>query len=221
MTQQQDERRLCRQSSSHTLTAAAATESSQLPPHGGGDATAPRSQHVQQDGAVTDQDEPEAAIGAVPNIRRRYQGGYNPLLVLIYMLLIADIIQSASFIPNLVWVEHNAITVRSESCWAQGWLRSQGDVASAIFAAAVSINTYLLVVHRYTMPSKALRLIVASVWSFSFIIVAAGVWASNNGRDRGGYFVRVDTWVSIELTLLLSIRHVPPPAQTSESSQGP
>ncbi|KAI3390699.1 hypothetical protein diail_8810, partial [Diaporthe ilicicola] len=135
----------------------------------------------------------EATLGIVPNIRRRYQG-YNPLLVLIYMLLIADIIQSTSFIPNIVWIKHNAITVRSETCWAQGWLRSQGDVASAMFAAAVSINTYILVVHRYTISSKALRLIVASIWSFSFIIVAAGVWASNNGKDHGGYFVRVDTW---------------------------
>lgn len=62
----------------------------------------------------------------IPNIRQRYKG-YNPLLVLIYMLLIADIIQSASMIPNLVWVTRNAIEVRTETCWAQGWLRSQGD----------------------------------------------------------------------------------------------
>lgn len=180
---QHEEHQLCRQASSNTLTGAT---KSPLSPRSD---PSQRDQHLsQQDGAE------EVAVGTVPNIRRRYQG-YNPLLVLIYMLLIADIIQSASFIPNLVWVDHNAIHVRSESCWAQGWLRSQGDVASAIFAAAVSINTYLLVVHRYTMPSKALRLIVASVWSFSFIIVAAGVWASNNGRDHGGYFVRVDTWV--------------------------
>lgn len=184
---QHEEHQLCRQAS---LTGAA---KSPLSP--GGDPF-PRS-HLQE-GAAADQ---EAAVDTVPNIRRRYQG-YNPLLVLIYMLLIADIIQSTSFIPNLVWVDHNAITVRSESCWAQGWLRSQGDIASAIFAAAVSINTYLLVVHRYTMPSKALRLVVASVWCFSFIIVAAGVWASNNGRDHGGYFVRVDTWVSMNSTEL-------------------
>lgn len=181
-----EEHQLCRQASSNTLTGAAKSPMSPLSPTSDPSA---RDQSSRADGLE------EVAVGTVPNIRRRYQG-YNPLLVLIYMLLIADIIQSASFIPNLVWVDHNAIHVRSESCWAQGWLRSQGDVASAIFAAAVSINTYLLVVHRYTMPSKALRLIVASVWSFSFIIVAAGVWASNNGRDHGGYFVRVDTWVS-------------------------
>lgn len=180
-----EEHQLCRQASSNTLAGVAKSPLSPLSP-GSDPSTRDHISHA--DGVE------EAAMGTVPNIRRRYQG-YNPLLVLIYMLLIADIIQSASFIPNLVWVEHNAIHVRSESCWAQGWLRSQGDVASAIFAAAVSINTYLLVVHRYTMPSKALRLIVASVWSFSFIIVASGVWASNNGRDHGGYFVRVDTWV--------------------------
>lgn len=52
---------------------------------------------------------------AVPNIRQGYKG-YHPLLVLIYMLLIADIIQSASFIPNLVWATHDAITVRTETC---------------------------------------------------------------------------------------------------------
>lgn len=52
---------------------------------------------------------------AVPNIRQRYKG-YHPLLVLIYMLLIADIIQSASFIPNLVWVANDAIMVRTETC---------------------------------------------------------------------------------------------------------
>lgn len=195
---QHEEHQLCRQASSNTLTGAA---KSPLSP--GGDPS-PRS-HL-PDGTGPDE---EIAVGTVPNIRRRYQG-YNPLLVLIYMLLIADIIQSASFIPNLVWVDHNAITVRSESCWAQGWLRSQGDVASAIFAAAVSINTYLLVAHRYTMPSKALRLIVASVWSFSFIIVAAGVWASNNGRDHGGYFVRVDTWVSINSIGLLILTVLTP-----------
>lgn len=181
---QHEEHQLCRQASSNTLTGATKSPLS------------PRSDPSQREDFLHADGAEEVAVGTVPNIRRRYQG-YNPLLVLIYMLLIADIIQSASFIPNLVWVDHNAIHVRSESCWAQGWLRSQGDVASAIFAAAVSINTYLLVVHRYTMPSKALRLIVATVWSFSFIIVAAGVWASNNGRDHGGYFVRVDTWVSL------------------------
>jgi len=62
----------------------------------------------------------------VPNIRKHYKG-YHPLLVLIYMLLIADIVQAASFVPNLVWTNHNAIEVRTETCWAQGWLRSQGD----------------------------------------------------------------------------------------------
>lgn len=132
---------------------------------------------------------------AVPNIRRRYTG-YHPLLVLIYMLLIADIIQSASFIPNLVWVRHDAIRVRTGTCWAQGWLRSQGDMASSLFAAAVSINTYLMVVRRYTIPSKALWSIVGTIWSFSFLIVAAGVWSAQNGKGNGGYFVRVDTWVS-------------------------
>lgn len=71
-------------------------------------------------------DDRRRARPAVPNIRQSYQG-YHPLLVLIYMLLIADIIQSASFIPNLVWVTQDAITVRTGTCWAQGWLRSQGD----------------------------------------------------------------------------------------------
>lgn len=132
---------------------------------------------------------------AVPNIRKRYTG-YHPLLVLIYMLLIADIIQSASFIPNLVWVQQNAIRVRTGNCWAQGWLRSQGDMASSLFAAAVSINTYLMVVRRYTIPSKALWSIVGTIWSFSFLIVAAGVWSAQNGKGHGGYFARVDTWVS-------------------------
>lgn len=55
------------------------------------------------------------APAAVPNIRQGYKG-YHPLLVLIYMLLIADIIQSASFIPNLVWVANDAIMVRTETC---------------------------------------------------------------------------------------------------------
>lgn len=196
---QHEEHQLCRQASSNTLTGAAKSPLSPVSPPGSDPSH--RDHHLSNDTDGAD----EVAVGTVPNIRRRYQG-YNPLLVLIYMLLIADIIQSASFIPNLVWVDHNAIHVRSESCWAQGWLRSQGDVASAIFAAAVSINTYLLVVHRYTMPSKALRLIVASVWSFSFIIVAAGVWASNNGRDHGGYFVRVDTWVCSAICFLLSMK---------------
>lgn len=141
---------------------------------------------------------PDCDVGAgeaVPNIRQRYKG-YHPLLVLIYMLLIADIIQSASFIPNLVWVRNNAITVRSDTCWGQGWLRSQGDMASSLFAAAVSINTYIMVVRRHTIPSKTLWSIVGTIWSFSFLIVALGVWSAQNGKDHGGYFVRVDTWVS-------------------------
>ncbi|KAJ4393799.1 hypothetical protein N0V93_003014 [Gnomoniopsis smithogilvyi] len=133
------------------------------------------------------------APAAVPNIRQGYKG-YHPLLVLIYMLLIADIIQSASFIPNLVWVTHDAIMVRTETCWAQGWLRSQGDMASSMFAAAVSVNTFLMVVKGYTIPSKILWAVVGTIWTFSFLIVAAGVWSANNGAGHGGYFVRVDTW---------------------------
>lgn len=145
-----------------------------------------------------DQESNDGRRTAVPNIRQRYTG-YHPLLVLIYMLLIADIIQSASFIPNLVWVSQNAIRVRTGNCWAQGWLRSQGDMASSLFAAAVSINTYLMVVRHYTIPSKALWAIVGTIWSFSFLIVAAGVWSAQNGKGHGGYFARVDTWVSCSL----------------------
>lgn len=141
---------------------------------------------------------PDCDVGAgeaVPNIRQRYKG-YHPLLVLIYMLLIADIIQSASFIPNLVWVRQNAIIVRSDTCWGQGWLRSQGDMASSLFAAAVSINTYVMVVRRHTIPPKTLWTIVGTIWTFSFLIVALGVWSAANGKGHGGYFARVDTWVS-------------------------
>lgn len=58
----------------------------------------------------------------VPNIRQCYKG-YHPLLVLIYMLLIADIIQSASLIPNLVWVTHDAIMVRTETCVSHNSVR--------------------------------------------------------------------------------------------------
>lgn len=63
-----------------------------------------------------------------------------------------------------------------------------------MFAAAVSVNTWLMVVKRYTIPSKLLWTVVASIWCFSFVIVAAGVWAAGNGAGHGGYFARVDTW---------------------------
>lgn len=80
--------------------------------------TTPLSPKGLKSGAPTsyhDQSNCDSHRTAVPNIRQRYKG-YHPLLVLIYMLLIADIIQSASFIPNLVWVTHDAIMVRTESC---------------------------------------------------------------------------------------------------------
>lgn len=63
-----------------------------------------------------------------------------------------------------------------------------------MFAAAVSVNTWLIVVKRYTIPSKFLWAVVGTIWAFSFLIVAAGVWHANNGTGHGGYFVRVDTW---------------------------
>lgn len=65
-----------------------------------------------------------------------------------------------------------------------------------MFAAAVSVNTFLMVVKGYTIPSKLLWAVVGTIWSFSFVIVATGVWSANNGTGHGGYFVRVDTWVS-------------------------
>lgn len=63
-----------------------------------------------------------------------------------------------------------------------------------MFAATVSVSTWLTVVKRYTIPSKILWTIVVTIWSLSFLIVGAGVWSAGNGAGHGGYFVRVDTW---------------------------
>jgi hypothetical protein len=133
---------------------------------------------------------------------RPYSRAANPVLLLIYNLLFADIQQSLAFVLSIIWLGKDGIFVPSSTCWAQAWFLTTGKLASSGFLTAISINTYLTVVRGCRPPQCAFHLVIAGVWIFAYMMTMAGIVATNNGYDEGGFYVRAGLWVSSRILSL-------------------
>ncbi|KAK4234636.1 G protein-coupled glucose receptor regulating Gpa2-domain-containing protein [Achaetomium macrosporum] len=125
---------------------------------------------------------------------KRKKAHPNQFLVLVYNLLLADIHQAAAFLLNVVWLGRNGITVRTSTCWVQGWLVSTGDLSSSLFITAIAAHTYLAVVWRYTPPQLAVYTTVIGLWVFNYLQAVLGIAITGNGKAEGGYYVRAAAW---------------------------
>ncbi|KAK7961787.1 uncharacterized protein PG986_002612 [Apiospora aurea] len=124
----------------------------------------------------------------------------NPFLLLIYNLLLADIIQAASFLLSASWLRYDATYSNSVTCWLQGWLAMTGKLAASACLVFASGLTYLTVVRGYRASPRALYASIAAVWIFTYVIGGAGVAITHNGRGGGGWFTWSNGWCWISPT---------------------
>ncbi|KAI0174708.1 hypothetical protein BJ166DRAFT_606619 [Pestalotiopsis sp. NC0098] len=118
----------------------------------------------------------------------------NPFPLLIFNLLLAEMHTALGYTLNLQWVVRDGIFVGTTTCWAQGWLNNIGVLSSSIFFVSISINTYLSVVRGYRAPQWFIYSWIGFCWLLTFVLTAAGIIATHNGRDAGGWYVRANTW---------------------------
>lgn len=134
--------------------------------------------------------------------RQRCLEKVNPFPIMVYNLLLADMMEALAFALSLTWLEHDGIHAPSATCWAQGWLGSISNLASSSFLLAISTTSFLTIVLGYRLPRWGLHAYVGLIWTFVFVINAAGVLFAEGGDSRTdsgeSYFMRANVWVSIE-----------------------
>ncbi|OJD15754.1 hypothetical protein AJ78_04011 [Emergomyces pasteurianus Ep9510] len=106
---------------------------------------------------------------------RRYYTKYpgrNQLIVLVFNLLLADMIQSSANMITPHWLLTNEISIDSPACFAQGWLINIGDVASAMFVLAIAIHTFVNVVWRRALSHGLFVGSLVCIWTFCLLVTA-------------------------------------------------
>ncbi|KAF6819479.1 integral membrane protein [Colletotrichum plurivorum] len=126
--------------------------------------------------------------------RRHHRRAPNQALVLVLNVLLADVLQACAFFLNVVWLAEDRITDESPACFAQGWLISTGDLASAIFIATIAVHTYVSLVRGYTLSCRVFYGIISFLWLFVLLMSVLGVIISKNGAEYGGFYVRDVSW---------------------------
>lgn len=121
----------------------------------------------------------------------------NPFLLLIYNLLLADMIQAASFSLSVSWLRYDATYSGSVTCWLQGWLSTTGKLSASACLVFASGLTYMTVVRGYRASPRALYISIGVVWLFTYVLAGAGVAITHNGRRVGGWFSWSNGWVSL------------------------
>ncbi|KAH7038262.1 uncharacterized protein B0I36DRAFT_77609 [Microdochium trichocladiopsis] len=118
----------------------------------------------------------------------------NPIIILIYHLLLADVQQSAAFVISAYWLQYDGIYVPSVPCYAQGWLLGVAKLAAAGFLSIISINTYLALVWGYKASRRSIYIAIALNWVFSYGCTLGGVLGTKTGLAQGGYYTRAGAW---------------------------
>ncbi|KAF2757291.1 hypothetical protein EJ05DRAFT_500834 [Pseudovirgaria hyperparasitica] len=95
--------------------------------------------------------------------------GSNQFAILIFNLILADVQQSLAFLLNAEWLAGNAINVTSNSCWAQGWFISTGDLSSGVFCLAIGLHTFSTVILNYRLPMPYFLSTVLICWVFVYV----------------------------------------------------
>lgn len=137
-----------------------------------------------------------------PSIRREKPP--NPLLLLIYNLVLSDVMLSASYTNNAAWLAMDGIIVPSRTCTAQGWLVSFGCLTTSGFLFAIAIFSYLGIICGYKATTRDVMIACSVVWSLSIILSSLGPMVF----DDATFYGRETTWVS-RFPLCLPRRHPP------------
>ncbi|KAI0139274.1 hypothetical protein BJ166DRAFT_125834 [Pestalotiopsis sp. NC0098] len=119
---------------------------------------------------------------------------WNPVLMLIYNLLCANLIEAMAFLLSVVWVKQDGIFVPTAACWAQGWFMQVGKLVCSGMLVLISVNTYTTVVKGYKLPRTLIYTLTATVWIIAFAFPLAGILGSHNGAEHGGFYSRAGAW---------------------------
>lgn len=147
---------------------------------------------TQSSEATTDQHHEDSETGR-PRPKKRKHKAANPLLVLIYNLILADISLSGTYTANIVWLKEDAIDIDSVTCRAQGWLVSFGCIISSAFLLVLAVYTYAIVIKGQRPSSRSTIAVCVTIWATSIIIACVGPVFT--GKER--FFARQQFWVCL------------------------
>jgi hypothetical protein len=115
--------------------------------------------------------------------------GYNQYVLLFLNLVLADLMQAASFLISFYWIAIDGILAPTPACQGQGFLLHLGDVASAFFVLAIALHTYYTVVLSRRIPYRIFGGMVIMVWLIVIFLTVLGV-----AIHKDTYFVRAGAW---------------------------
>jgi hypothetical protein len=136
-------------------------------------------------------------------VASRRQKPPNPLLLLIYNLLLSDISLSAAYVNNAVWLQRDMIEVGSAACHAQGWIVSFGCLATSGFLFTMAIVSYLGIIRGRKPTTLVVVIACAVVWFLSMFLASLGLFFI----DIDKYYKRQVLWVSSSRTCLVHFIH--------------
>lgn len=138
------------------------------------------------------QQQPPPPINS-PASSTRGQKPPNPLLLLIYNLLLADISLSMAYVGNIAWLRMNSMYAPSPLCTMQGFVVGFGCLTTSGFLFAISIFSYLGIIRGYKATTRDVVVACCAVWSFSVILACI---APMYYHDQSLYG-RETMWVSV------------------------
>lgn len=99
----------------------------------------------------------------------------NPLLLLIYNLILSDMFLSVAYMNNAIWLANDGITVPSMACRAQGWTVSFGTLVTSGFLFAISLFSYFGIIRGYKPSTAVVITACAVVWVLSLFLSSLGL----------------------------------------------
>jgi hypothetical protein len=120
----------------------------------------------------------------------------NPLLILIYNFILADVGFSATYTANFIWLTEDAIVVGSPTCNFQGWMVSFGCLISSGFLVTLATYTYFIVIRGWRVTSRLAVLHSIVLWVVSAFVTCLGFMFPRKVH----YFDRQQFWVRLSST---------------------
>ncbi|KAF2993781.1 hypothetical protein E8E14_001497 [Neopestalotiopsis sp. 37M] len=119
---------------------------------------------------------------------------WNPILMLIYNLLCANLIEAMAFLLSVVWVKRDGIYVPTAACWAQGWFMQVGKLVCSGMLVLISVNTYTTIC--WVNPEYT----VYSLWlEYFWIFVAMAVTSGWVFYGIAGAMIASHGWLNVLL----------------------
>lgn len=116
----------------------------------------------------------------------------HSFLTLIHNILMADMVQAASFMLSATWWRKDGIFVPSPTCTAQAFTIALGSNSICFFLIAISMNTFFTIVWGYKFSAFITRVIVVVCWTLALALAftSLGLNFTMSGENQGWYYAR-------------------------------